>query len=302
MRRGALLLLPLGLIALAGCSPAVIDAGAPQPGPAAEFDVPAAPAPGDELPRVTHVHALDLDEQAGLIYIATHDGVLAAPLGKATGAPLGFVGEWRGDAMGMVRSGDSLLISGHPPAYEAGPANIGVVEFGVSGGAPTTLSLEGEADFHAMATTGDRVAGWNSVTGKVKLSDDGGVTWREGQALEARALAFAPDGERLLATTPDGVQVSDDGGLNFSTLEGAPFLLLLAAAPPGSTSHALVGLDVEGVLYASADGDSWSTLGAAPMAPDALAVGESGRVLLANTDFALLSNSELTDWEQVLRF
>lgn len=302
MKRGTLLLIPFGFLVLAGCAPAAIDAGAPQPGPATESDAPAAPVPGEDVPRVTHVHALDLDEQEGLIYIATHDGVLTAPVGEASGAPVGFVSEWRGDAMGMVRSGDRLLISGHPPAYEAGPANIGVVEVGVSGGSPTTLALEGEADFHAMATTGDRVAGWNSVTGTVKVSDDGGATWLEGQALQVRALAFTPDGERLLATTPDGVQVSDDGGQSFSTLEGAPYLLLLAAAPPGSSSSALVGLDVEGVLHASADGDSWTTLGAAPMAPEALAVGSSGRVLLANTDFALLSNSELTDWEQVLRF
>ena len=302
MRRATLLLVPLGLIALAGCSPAATDAGAPQSGPTAESDTPAEPLPTDDLPRVTHVHALDLDEQAGLIYIATHDGVLTASVSEATGAPQGFVSEWRGDAMGMVRSGDRLLISGHPSASGAGPANIGVVEVSVSGGASTTLALEGEADFHAMATSGDRVAGWNSVTGTVKVSDDGGATWLEGQALQVRALAFMPDGERLLATTPDGVQVSDDGGQSFSTLEGAPFLLLLASAPPGSTTHALVGIDVEGVLHASADGDSWTTLGAAPMAPEALAVGSSGRVLLANTDFALLSNSELTDWEQVLRF
>lgn len=300
MTRVAALLLPVGLLLLAGCSPVLMEAG--EPTPLAESAAPEAPAAGEELPRVTHVHALDLDEQAGLIYIATHDGVLVAPVGNATGAPVGFVSEWRGDAMGMVRSGDRLLISGHPPAYEAGPANIGVVEFGVSGGTPVTLALEGEADFHAMATVGESVAGWNSVTGTVKVSDDRGVTWSAGQAMDVRALAFTPDGERLLATTPDGVQVSEDGGQSFSLLEGAPFLLLLAAAPPGATSHALVGLDVEGVLHASADGDSWTTLGVAPMAPEALAVGESGRILLANTDFALLSNSELTDWEQVLRF
>jgi hypothetical protein len=300
MTRAAAILLPVGLMLLAGCSPAPTEAV--EPAPLAESAAPEAPAAGEEPPRVTHVHALDLDEQAGLIYIATHDGVLAAPVDDATGAALRFVSEWRGDAMGMVRSGDRLLISGHPPAYEAGPVNVGVVEFGVSGGAPVTLALEGEADFHAMATVGQRVAGWNSVTGTVKVSDDGGLTWREGPAMEVRALAFTPDGERLLATTPDGVQVSADGGLSFGLLDGSPFLLLVAAVPAGSSSYSLVGLDVEGVLHASAEGDVWSTLGIAPMVADALAVGESGRVLLANTDFALLSNSDVTEWEQVLRF
>lgn len=289
-RRAALALVGALAISIAGCTPSD-DTSSP---------VSSAPADGAAA-TVTHVHAVDVDEATGEIRVATHAGIYGAALTEDGSDVLERVGPWRGDAMGMVRASGRILFSGHPAPDEQGPVNLGVKALSADGVAEV-IALDGEVDFHAMAAHGDRVAGWDSVSGAIVVSDDGGATWTSGTVAPVRSLAWTTDGSTLIATTPDGVVQSSDGGATVEPLSGAPFLVLVASNDASASSPLVVGLDTEGVLHVSSDGRSWRELGAAPMAPEALAVTASGRIVLASTSLALISDADGLNWQSLFQY
>lgn len=262
-----------------------------------------APAPEAAVadPGVTHVHALDVDEQSGLARIATHYGIYGAELTADGSAQVARIGEWQGDAMGMARVSDSILFSGHPAEGEPGPANLGVVAF-ADDGTTSVIALDGEVDFHAMAAHGSRVAGWDSATGAVFLSDDGGATWNMGAVTPIRSLAWASDGVTLLGTTADGLVASTDGGATFDLVDGAPLLVLLANNEADAALPRVVGIDTEGVIHVSADGREWSAVGESPILPEAIAVTASGRIAIADTSLALVSDADGRNWQSLFRY
>lgn len=256
---------------------------------------------------VSHVHAVDLDEATGFVHIATHEGILLAgmPHDGATVSEANPLGDWRGDAMGLVRVGDRLLVSGHPAADEEGPANIGLRESDLSGDEWKTLSLEGEADFHALAAGGTSagsamLAGLDSVSGRVLVSPDGGAGWQQGAVIEARSLAWNADATQLFATTANGLMVSRDRGQSFEPAADAPYLMLLAASPPEASSFTMVGVDVDGVLHRTEDGVTWQTVGALPMVADAVSVGATGAIVIADTSQVMHSVDNGATWNLIV--
>lgn len=264
------------------------------------------PAPEFEA-EVSHVHAVDLDETTGFVHIATHEGILLAgmPHDGETVSEANPLGNWRGDAMGLTRVGDRLLVSGHPAADEEAPANIGLRESDLSGDEWTTLSLEGEADFHALAAGGTSagsamLAGLDSVSGRVLVSPDGGAGWQQGAVIEARSLAWNADATQLFATTPNGLVVSGDRGQSFEPATDAPYLVLLAASPPGASSFTMVGIDVDGVLHRTEDGVTWQTVGTLPMVADAVSVGATGAIVIADTSQVMHSVDNGTTWNLIV--
>ena len=63
--------------------------------------------------------------------------------------------------------------------------------------------------------------------GALRISADG-RSWKDGELTsQPRSLAVSPDGRRVLATTADGLMSSTDGGKRWSTVKGAPLLLLV---------------------------------------------------------------------------
>lgn len=261
----------------------------------------AAPEAAVVDPGVTHVHALDVDEQAGIARIATHYGVYAAELVDDGSAQVTRVGGWQGDAMGMVRVGDSILFSGHPAEGEPGPANLGVIALADDGGT-SVIALDGEVDFHAMAAHGGRVAGWDSATGAVFASDDNGMTWSMGAVTPVRSLAWAPDGATLLGTTADGLVASSDSGATFDLVPGAPRLVLVANNEADAELQRVAGIDTDGVVHVSADGVTWTATSESPILPEAIAVTESGRVAVVDTKLALVSDADGRNWQSLFRY
>jgi hypothetical protein len=277
-----------------------VAACAPPAGVTSDRSAPGSAAAADG-PEVTHVHALDVDEAAGIARIATHYGIYGAELTADGSAQVARIGDWQGDAMGMARVGDRILFSGHPAAGDPGPANLGVVLF-ADDGQTSVIALDGEVDFHAMAAHGERVAGWDSATGAVFVSDDRGETWSGGAIAPIRSLAWAPGGERLLGTTADGLVASTDGGETFERVATAPLLVLLAANDADATVPLVAGIDTAGVLHVSDDGIEWVALDEAPILPEALAVSASGRIALANTTLALVSDTDGRTWQSLFRY
>ncbi|MFC7876176.1 F510_1955 family glycosylhydrolase [Isoptericola sp. NPDC057391] len=265
----------------------------------------------------SHLHALVYDEQARALYAATHTGVWALP-GPTAPAGAGEitpqrVGSGTQDTMGMTLAPDgTLLASGHPGPGEApdlATPNLGLIRS--TDGAETweSLSLAGEVDFHSLTTTETagalRIAGLDSGTSTVLLSDDAGGTWDRGATVAAHDLAFisgAPD--QILATTPDGLQISEDAGQTFSMLDGAPLLVFVETMDNGG----VVGIDTGGAVWtASRDATGWESHGkvsggaleamtAAP-GPDP----DAAPILVVSTDEGVMSSADLgATWASVV--
>lgn len=279
-----------GALAISGCTPS--DGGSP-----ATTDVPL----DDAAAAVTHVHAIDVDEATGEIRVATHAGIFGASVTDDGSQTVERVGAWRGDAMGMVRAAGRILFSGHPAPDETGPANLGVKTLSADGAAEV-IALDGEVDFHAMAAHGPSVAGWDSVSGAVMSSSDGGASWQSGAVAPVRSLAWSPDGATLLATTPDGLMASADAGASFAPAETAPLLVLVANTDGDAVNPRIVGVDTAGVLHTSSDGVSWQELGESPIMPEALAITDSGRIVVATTSLALISDVNGLNWQSLFRY
>jgi photosystem II stability/assembly factor-like uncharacterized protein len=102
-----------------------------------------------------------------------------------------------------------------------------------------------------------------------------GKSWTQGGlTAEPRALASAPDGSQVLATTNQGVLRSTDAGKTWAPLASAPPLFLTAWAD----AKTVVGVTTKGSLAISADaGQTWRT---------DLATVASGQALSASRDKA----------------
>ena len=245
LRRWAHVLAPVAaMVVLAGCSSGEQPTTAAGSGSAtAESSVP-----GVTLsPALDHLHGLHLDAD-GAVLAGTHTGLVEIAADGTTRR----VGDSDDDFMGLTGASgtDHLYASGHPGPSSSAPNPLGLIDSTDGGRTWTPKSLTGEVDFHALATDGELLIGFDGVTGLL-TSTDGGVTWSAGAALAAAALAVTEAG--VWATTTDGLQHSTDGGRTFTLVPDAPPLTLLSAGKDGS----LWGIDIDGLAWRSRTGQTW---------------------------------------------
>lgn len=200
---------------------------------------------------VDHAHGMVVREDGSLL-VGTHTGLRSVGRdGRATN-----VGSGDNDLMGLTGvPGSSRLISSGHPGESSDLANpLGLMSSQDGGRTWAAKSLTGEVDFHALATDGELIAGFDGLQG-IRTSRDGGTTWTQGAAIAAAALAITPGS--VWATTERGLQRSTDNARTFGVVDGAPMLRLIAAGQDGS----LWGLDLQGSAWRSADGLSWERRG-----------------------------------------
>ncbi len=249
----------LALILLGGCSESAAPSGRSNSSAMAED------------PGVVHVHGLGINPRDGALYAATHTGLFRIP---DQGRAERIADRWQ-DTMGFTVVGpDHFLGSGHPDArdYQAKrlPSLLGLIESRDAGETWQPLSLQGQADFHALRAAHGRIYGFDSTSGAFMVSADG-KTWETRAKLPMVDFAVSPtDPDIIVATTQAGLQRSRDGG---RTWEGSgPPLVFLAWSDPA----ALWGVSVAGAVFMSADaGGTWQQVGTVPGKPNALlAAGE----------------------------
>lgn len=248
-----------------------------------------------------HVHGLGIDSSENIL-VASHVGIYQVDAAGELSGPLG--GE-PFDAMGFTVAGDQYFVSGHPSAGSStfeGP-NLGLLSSSDAGESWTSLSLAGATDFHTLTVNQNdpkKVYGLSSDGAPLRASHDGGVTWSEGESIQAYALVADPNTpERLFATTADGMRVSDDSGKSFMAVEGTPLLYLLAAVP--NVPGALVGVDVEGAVWVRPAEDApWSDRGTVEGTAYAIAVGADGERIALIDDRGLVESLDGGDSWTVL--
>lgn len=196
---------------------------------------------------IPHIHGAVVGAD-GSVLAGTHEGVRVITRSGQVSA----VGP-RDDLMGMTgEPGTTRLISsGHPGPDSRFPNPVGLIRSEDGGRTWTSASLAGEIDFHALATTGDVIVGFDGVSGLV-ISQDRGETWSKGASMAALSLAMV--GDHVWATTPDGLMLSTDRSETFAALPDAPMLRLVAAGGDGS----LWGVDAAGMAWRSRDGNTWN--------------------------------------------
>ncbi len=213
--RATAVLVALLTLSLTGCT-----AGAP-------------PSTGtDHATVLPHVHAIVPAPDGDGFLLGTHDGVYTATSAGQLGTR---VGRDNLDAMGLTAVGSDLIASGHPGTLtptELGDQNLGIIRSRDGGDTWDPVAFTGEKDFHALAAGPDGTL-YAQATGNnvVLASSDLGVSWTPtGGALLAFAIVIDATG-RIIATTPDGPQVSTDRGVTFTPLPAAPSLYPIAASP-----------------------------------------------------------------------
>lgn len=206
----------------------------------------------------SHSHGIAVDiNDAEKVYIATHEGLFLLSADKK----LYQIGKTRDDLMGFSphpTEAKTFFSSGHP--LRGG--NIGFQKTTDGGATWTKVSdgLGGPADFHAMVVSQvnpDSVYGL--FGGKIQKSTDGGLSWKFAEgSVQAISLSSDPKNESVLyASTPNGVQVSKNGGDTWQSiskeLEGGAVSVF--AVDPKS-SYALAFSQILGGMGKSTDGGS----------------------------------------------
>lgn len=137
------------------------------------------------------------------------------------------------------------------------------------------MALSRQVDFHVVRAAGDRIYGFDSNSGHLLVSQNGGRTWATGGLVGPLLdLAVDPQDERhLLASTERGLQTSDDGGTEWRRV--GPETGLLA----WSTRADLFLVEQDGRVYGSRTGGrTWRRTGTLGEQPVAL-LADAGRLL-----------------------
>jgi len=189
-------------------------------------------------PAVTlmHVHGLAYSADGKRLMIPSHHGLAVYEQGKWSKAP-----GPQHDYMGFSGTVRNLYSSGHP-APNSGLVNpFGLIRSRDGGKTWDKLGLEGEIDFHLLAT------GWNTNAIYVFNSEPNsrmrrlglhytlneGFAWKLAQAVglegDLRALAVHPDDAATVAVaSAKGVYLSRDSGGRFAPMaQGAEGLAVL---------------------------------------------------------------------------
>ena len=240
-----------------------------------------ADADGGAAPEMEHIHGIGVDPGDGAVYAGTHYGLFRIADGSAT-----RVSEVQ-DYMGFTVAGPGhFLASGHPGEGQGGPSSVGLVESTDAGQTWETLSLSGEADFHALEYRHDRVYGLNSMTGQLLTSTDK-QSWAEVSSAEIADFAVSPeDPDVLVATTQEGLARSTDGGATFEVVESAPVMVFVSWAEDGT----LAGVTPDGVVYTAEDpAGEWSERAGLDGQPEALTVDSATQIYAAANGTVLAS-------------
>lgn len=175
---------------------------------------------------LTHVHGLAYSADGSKLMIPSHHGLAVYEGGKWSKAP-----GPQHDYMGYAGTRRYLYSSGHP-AQGSGLVNpFGLIRSKDGGKTWDKLGLEGETDFHLLATgwNTNAIYVWNPAPSSrmkhpgLHFTLNDGFAWKRAAAAgldgEPRALAVHPDDPATVAVaTSKGFYLSRDSGERFAAI------------------------------------------------------------------------------------
>jgi len=233
---------------------------------------------------IGHVHGLGIDPADGTLYAAGHFGVFRI---DEHGTATRIADRWQDTMAFTVTGAGTFLGSGHPDLREDLPPHLGLIESTDAGETWRSLSLLGEADFHALEVVGDRVYGYDATNGRLMTTTDrkSWTTIAEGQLVDIAVVPSRPD--RVVVTTPSGAVLELHLNGSSRRLGAAPRLVWVDSDPDGR----LVGSTAEGDLFTAAGPDGkWKRAGRVPGIPAALEVAKTA--WYAATDEGIFTSAD----------
>lgn len=223
----------VGVAALSALTwPALASAAAPAP---VAVNSTAASANGQEATpiQLTHIHGLSYSTEGKQLLIPSHNGIAI----YADGRWLMMAGP-KHDYMGFSATRDALYSSGHPAPGSVLTNPFGLIKSTDGGQSWQKLGLEGESDFHTLATS----YGTNTVyvlnhqansrmkAAGIYVTQSDGMTWSRvaanGLKSKINSLAVHPDDAKILAAgAGDGLYLSRDEGNRFEQRVGGKQVL-----------------------------------------------------------------------------
>ncbi len=179
---------------------------------------------------LTHVHGLAYSADGKRIMIPSHHGLAVYENGRWSKAP-----GPQHDYMGFSATAKYLYSSGHPAPGSGWINPFGLIRSKDDGKTWDKLGLEGETDFHALATgwNTNAIYVWNPAPNSripkpgLHFTLNDGADWKPAQAAglngDPHALAVHPDDAATVAlATSAGIYLSRDSGARFEPrAEGA---------------------------------------------------------------------------------
>src|SRR6266481_1046306 len=177
---------------------------------------------------LVHVHGLAYSPEGKRLMIPSHVGLAVYEDGRWSKAP-----GPQHDYMGFSATASQLYSSGHPAAGSGLVNPFGLLRSRDGGKTWDKLGLEGESDFHLLATSWrtNAIYVWNAAANSrmpraglhYTLTD--GVTWNAASAKgvdgDPFAIAVHPDDAKAVAlATSKGVYESSDEGESFAQVAG----------------------------------------------------------------------------------
>jgi hypothetical protein len=196
---------------------------------------------------------------------------------------------------------DHFLGSGHPDFRDKQltlPDRrplLGLIESRDAGRSWRSLSLLGEADFHALQVAHGLVYGYDATGGRFMVSGDR-RRWQMRSKLELTSFSVSPtDPELVVAATERSLVRSRDGGRYWQPIRGPAGLLLDWERPDG-----LWAITEQGQLWHSTDaGANWRQRGKINGQPEAFLVHEA-QLFVAVAQLGIVTSTDQGRSWQVL--
>lgn len=266
------------------------------------------PAPTAAAGTTSDIVSIAIDPADGTLFAGSGPAFYRLPPGAkepetakgALATPKG-AGTLTKDVVVRVEKPGTIIASGH--SAQAGlPPVLGIVRSTDKGETWQPISGLGEADYHEIEVVDDRIfALRNEDPGMIQVSDDGGKTWK---TVEAPSVA-APIDVSVNPGDPKVWAVSTDQGIFVSQNEGRSWRqrdTTFGARIAWGAPDALYAAGKDGKVKRSADGGgSWQEVGTIGAGPKELIVSPKGEL------YASVSGPEIrrsTDggksWSKVL--
>lgn len=244
-----------------------------------------------EDPGPIHIHGLGVNPRDDALFVATHTGLFRIAPGEGD---LTRIADNYQDTMGFTVVGpDRFLGSGHPDLKQDLPPYLGLIESNDAGETWTSVSLEGEADFHVLEASDQRVYGFGSDFDtrreQLLVSANGGDRWQQlDPPASLVSLAIDPsDADRLVASGPKRLYLSGDAGATWRPVRGTPGLISWPA--PGY----LYSVDRAGrVAVTKRPGGRWQSRGSAGGEPAAFEAASAETLYVALHDGTIVASSD----------